>query len=64
MQKSWGGHTKEMQRDRMRKEIGKAGNSRGGEGRGEEEMNSGTQERGVGRVDAGQTLLQGIVAHQ
>lgn len=48
----------------MRKEIGKAGNSRGGEGRGEEEKNSGTQERGEGRVDAGQTLLQGTVAHQ
>lgn len=64
MQKSWGGHTKEMQRDRMRKEIGKAGNSRGGEGRGEEEKNSRTQERGEGRVDAGQTLLQGTVAHQ
>lgn len=64
MQKSRGGDTKEMQRDRMRKEIGTAGNSRGGEGTGEEERNSRTQERGEGRVDAGQTLLQGTVAHQ
>lgn len=48
----------------MRKEIGKAGNSRGGEGRGEEEKNSRTQERREGRVDAEQTLLQGTVAHQ